>query len=182
MKPNSIAVPNIYLGAKISKARLPNGTEVWAMSSSKYVQEGIKNVKAWLEKCDRKLPTRCSTPLPTSYRPELDISPELDANDANYFQSIIGVLRWTVKLGRVEITTEVSMLSSHLALHRAGHLIGAFHIFRYLEKKHNARMVFDPTYPVIDKSAIPTHDWTDFYGNVEELFPQMLQRLMARRL
>ena len=74
-------------------------------------------------------------------------------------------------IGCVEITTEVSMLSSHLALPCAGHLIGAFHIFRYLEKKHNARMVFDPTYRVIDKSAIPTHDWTDFYGNVEEAFP-----------
>ena len=171
MKPNSIAVPDIYLGAKISKARLPNGTEAWAMSSSKYVQEAIKNVKSWLEKRDRKLPTRCSTPLPTSYRPELDISPELDAEDANYFQSVIGVLRWAVELGRVEITTEVSMLSSHLALPRAGHLIGAFHIFGYLEKKHNARMVFDPTYPIIDKRSIPTHDWTDFYGNVEEAIP-----------
>ena len=82
------------------------------------------------------------------------------------------MLRWTVELGRVEITTEVSMLSSHLALPRTGHLIDAFHIFGYLdEKKHNARMFFDPTYPVIDKSAIPTHDWTDFYGNVEEAIP-----------
>ena len=92
MKPNSMAAPDIYLGAKISKARLPNGTEAWAMSSSKYVQEAIKNVKAWLGKRDRKLSSRCSTPLPTSYCPELGISPELDANGANNFQSVIGVL------------------------------------------------------------------------------------------
>jgi hypothetical protein len=43
MKPDSIAVPDIYLGAKISKAKLPNGVQAWAMSSSKYVQEAIKN-------------------------------------------------------------------------------------------------------------------------------------------
>jgi hypothetical protein len=171
MKPDSIAVPDIYLGATLSKARLPNGTEAWAMSSSKYVNEAIKNVKLWLEKRERKLPARCSTPLPTSYRPELDISPELDADDANYFQSVIGVLRWAVELGRVDITTEVSMLSSHLALPRAGHLVGAFHIFGYLEKKHNARMVFDPTYPTVDADTILTHDWTDFYGNVQEAVP-----------
>jgi hypothetical protein len=80
-------------------------------------------------------------------------------------------LCWAVELGHVDITTEVSMLSSHLALPRKGHLVGAFHIFAYLEKKHNAQMVFDPTYPVIDKSVIPTHDWKDFYGNVEEANP-----------
>ena len=171
MKPNSIAEPDIYLGAKISKAKLPNGAEAWAMSSSKYVQEAIKNVKVWLERRGRKLPSRNATPLPTSYRPELDISPELDAGDANYFQSVIGILRWAVELGRIDICTEVSMLSSHLALPREGHLVGAMHIFAYLEKRHNARMVFDPTYPVIDQGAIPTQDWTDFYGNVKEAIP-----------
>jgi hypothetical protein len=43
------------------------------------------------------LPSRCSNPLPTSYHPELDISPELNADDANYFQSVIGILRWAVE-------------------------------------------------------------------------------------
>jgi hypothetical protein len=151
MKPGSIAEPDIYyLGAKLSKTKLPNGTEAWSMSSSKYVQEAVKNVKEWLMRRDRKLPSRCSTPLPTSYRPELDISQELNAVDANYFQSVIGILHWAVELGRVDITTKVSMLSSHLALPREAHLVGAFHVFAYLEKKHNARMVFDPTYQNID--------------------------------
>jgi hypothetical protein len=70
----------------------------------------------------------------------------------------LGILRWAVELGRVDITTEVFMLSSHLALPRDGHLVGALHIFAYLDKKHNAGMVFDPTYPAIDKSVIPAHD------------------------
>jgi hypothetical protein len=45
MKPGSIAVPDIYLGAKISKTRLPNGADTWAMGSIKDVQEAIMNVK-----------------------------------------------------------------------------------------------------------------------------------------
>jgi hypothetical protein len=49
--------------------------------------------------------------------------------------------------------------------------VGALHIFAYLEKKHNARMVFDPTYPKVDMSAAPAHDWTDFYGDVVEAIP-----------
>jgi hypothetical protein len=90
MKPNSVA-DDILLGAKISKEKLPNGTEAWAMSSSKYVQEAVKNVKIWLAKRDCR---SSSTPLPTSYRPELDISPELDADDA------LPIGHWHFALGR----------------------------------------------------------------------------------
>jgi hypothetical protein len=54
--------------------------------------------------------------MTTSYRPELDVSPELDPEDASYYQSLIGILRWIVELGCVDICLEVSMMSSHLAL------------------------------------------------------------------
>ena len=119
MKSNPIAMSNIYLGAeKISKARLPtNGTEAWAMSSSKHVQEAIKNAKAWLEKRDRKLLSRCSTPLPPSYRLELlDISPELNADDPNSFQSVNGVLQWA-KLNSVMWKLLPKYLCYRITLH-----------------------------------------------------------------
>ena len=54
--------------------------------------------------------------MSNDYRPEIDVSPELDATDAAYYQSLIGILQWMVELGRVDICTEVSMLSSCLAL------------------------------------------------------------------
>ncbi len=38
----------------------------------------------------------------------------------------------------------------------------------YLKQKHNSRLIFDPTYPLIDESDFPEHDWTEFYGNVSE--------------
>ena len=90
------------------------------------------------------------TPIPTSYSPELDITPELISTNAAYYQSLVGILRWIVELGRVKICLEVSLMSSHLALPREGHLDKIFHIFAYLKWKHRARMVFDPTYPSID--------------------------------
>ena len=37
MKPGSITVPKIYLGAKLSLEHLPNGVKAWALSSSKYI-------------------------------------------------------------------------------------------------------------------------------------------------
>jgi hypothetical protein len=76
-----------------------------------------------------------------------------------------------VELGRIDIATEVSMLSSYLACPRDGHLENALHIMGYLQLKHNSRLIFDPTYPDIDQTAFPSFDLTKFYGNLEELIP-----------
>eukprot|EP00957_Ditylum_brightwellii_P148966 11341541-Ditylum_brightwellii.AAC.1 len=56
------------------------------------------------------------------YRPELDITPELSPIDSAYYQSLIGMLRWIVELGQIDICLEVSMMSSHLAMLREGHM------------------------------------------------------------
>jgi Reverse transcriptase (RNA-dependent DNA polymerase) len=114
LKPESIGVPKTYLGADITEYRLPDRPEKprWAMSSSKYVTEAIRNVKQWLDNRGKYLKTRASSVLPSGYRPELDTSPYCNDDDANYYQQQIGVLRWAVELGRIDILTEVSMLAS----------------------------------------------------------------------
>jgi hypothetical protein len=61
-------------------------------------------------------------PFTGGYKPELDESTELDPTRENFYQSQIGILRWCVELGRIDITTEVSMLSTYLCLPREGHL------------------------------------------------------------
>jgi hypothetical protein len=83
----------------------------------------------------------------------MDVTPELNASQATYFQSQTGVLRWMVELGRIDIMTEVSMLASHSALPREGHLDAVVRVFSYLKHKHNSRMVFDPTYLEIDLTS-----------------------------
>jgi hypothetical protein len=96
----------------------------WGMSSSKYVQSDVQNVKEYLAAlpCDQMLMKKASGPFAGGYKPELDESPELDSTRANFYQSQIGILRWCVELGRISIITEVSMLSTYLCLPREGHL------------------------------------------------------------
>ena len=173
MKPDSIGDPDFYLGAKLRQTKLPNGVFAWGMSSSKYIQAAVRNVKDYVEKTrpGPKLPKRATAPFPSNYHPEFDTTPELNDKDATFYQSQIGVLRWCVELGRVDIITEVSILSSHLALPREGHLEALFHLFAYIEKKHNARIVFDPSYPEIDMTAFKECDWKHFYGDVHEAIP-----------
>ena len=80
----------------------------------------------------------------------------LDADTANYFQPLIGVMRWMVEIGQIDIATEVSMLSSHLAMSCKGYLECALHMMSYLSKKHNSWLVFDPTYPDISWDDFPS--------------------------
>ena len=63
------------------------------------------------------------------------------------------------------------MLASQMALPREGHLEVIFHLFAYFEKKHNSRLVFNPTYPDINMRQFKECDWVDFYGDVSEAIP-----------
>jgi hypothetical protein len=63
-------------------------------------------------------------------------------------------------------------MSSHMALPREGHLTQLFHMFAYLKKKHNSRMVFDPSYPFVDEERFKSdEDWKVLYGDVTEAIP-----------
>jgi hypothetical protein len=76
-----------------------------------------------------------------------------------------------VELGRIYIITEVSMLSTYLCLPREGHLEAVFHVFAYLGLHHNARVVFEPTYPAVDMGTFIKTDWKSMYGDVKEMIP-----------
>ena len=105
----------------------------------------MNNIEQSLKVKGNKLLAKAPDPFQNNYRPEIDMTEELGEDDAAYYHSLIEVLRWIVELGRVDINTEVLMLSFHLALPRSGHLDAVFHIFAYLKKKNNSDMVYDPT-------------------------------------
>ena len=158
LKESSIGPPKLYLGNKLTLVTLENGTKAWALSSSQYVQAAVKNVEEYLAKKNQKLP-RASSPFPPNSRPELDTSSELNSADTSYYQSLIGVLRWIVELGRIDIVTEASIMASHMAMPRQGHLKLLYHMFGLLKMKHNAELVLDPSDPIIDTEQFVREDW-----------------------
>ena len=72
-----------------------------------------------------------------------------------------------VELELVDITTEVSMLSSCLVLSREEHLKQLFRMFSYLEKQHNSEMFFfDHTLPDVDYTEFSKQVWNNtVYAN-----------------
>ena len=172
MKPSSIGSPSIYLGAKIGIMQLNDGTKSYYFNMSQYIKEAIKNVELYLKGKNLALLKHTTIPITSNYTPEVDASPELDDNDAAYYQSLIGILRWMVEMGRIDIITEVSMLSSFVAMPRQGHLSQVLHIFAYLKSHGNARLVLDPSYPEInDEDFEKNGDWTAYYGDEVDLPP-----------
>ena len=117
------------------------------------------------------------SPFTIGYRPEMDTTPELKGDQVNYFQEVIGCLRWAIELGRADIATEVSLLSRHLALPRQGHLDEALNIVAYLDKIKNSKLVMksEPMGFLKDERLSSRFnkdaDWFEFYGDVQEEVP-----------
>jgi len=84
---------------------------------------------------------------------------------------LIGILRWIVELGRIDIMVDVSLLSSYTMQPRIGHLDQAFHIFGYLTRNKRATIVFDASYVEWNEAAFEKHDWSDFYRGAREKIP-----------
>jgi hypothetical protein len=75
------------------------------------------------------------------------------------------------ELGRIDICTEVSMLSSYFAMPHEGHLEAALHVFSYLKLKSNSRLIFDPMEPDVGDSNFVECDWSDFYPGASKALP-----------
>ena len=70
------------------------------------------------------------------------MSNELEPEEIEYFQELIGILRWATELGRVNILTEVAMLSAYQANPREGHLQQLLHLFAYMKRNQNSHFIF----------------------------------------
>jgi hypothetical protein len=175
LKKGSVGEPQQYLGAQIRKFYIEGSDDPskprWAMSSETYVKGALRDVEHELDKAGMRLPSKASTPFTSGYHCEVDATSELDERRASYYHGQVGVLRWMVELGRIDIMVPVSMLASQIAAPRQGHLEQIFHLYAYLKQHERSTMVFDDTHPDIDESRFMQCDWHDFYPEAEEAVP-----------
>jgi hypothetical protein len=180
IRKESMGPPNRYLGANIDKIQTEDGQVMWSTTCVDYCKGAIGNVEAMLQQ-DGMNPLKTygdgKRPYPSTYRPEIDVTKELDDESTQRFQQWIGVLRWAIELGRIDIMTEVSNLSCHLCMPREGHLDAVYRIFRYLQKnltKNPGRIAFDPrmvnTQQECEDSGSHVH-WEEFYPGAKEPIP-----------
>ena len=76
-----------------------------------------------------------------------------------------------VEIVRIDIVTEVSMMSSHNAYPREGHFETFLHMMGYLKGRHNSRLAMDPNYPTVNEDIFKDQDWSQQYGYIKEAIP-----------
>ena len=122
--------------------------------------------------------------LPSNYRPELELSDELNPEFISRYLPLIIFVQWAVKLGRINILFEVAIMLQYLASPQIGNLKVLYNIFGYFKKHEILRIVFDPKELEVDQSlfAFATADWSDFYVNVEEDMPLGIPEPFGKRV
>ena len=121
----------------------------WAMGSITYVKEAIRVSKSLMKTHNLNFTSTrrkgANTPFSNQeYRPELDTTPFCDDKMSSIYHNLIGILRWTCELGRIDILHETAILSQYVAQQRKGHL-QQFYIFYYLEHHDRSWMLMDHT-------------------------------------
>ena len=115
IKEKSIGAPTQYLGNKVSYVTMENGAHCWSFSSSQYVQNAVQNVEKYAKEHNLTFLKQSRSVWTSNYCLECDTSPLLSPVRANYFQSLISVLRWIAELGRADIAMKVLALSPMIA-------------------------------------------------------------------
>ncbi|KAL7555128.1 hypothetical protein ACHAWF_018763 [Thalassiosira exigua] len=137
----------------------------WSLLSTKYAQAAVENLDNVLREEGREFKTggnkvKTRNPIPSGYKSELDTTEECDVEHDGRFQQLIGILRWAVELGRVDIHIEVALMSQYSANPRVGHLEAVYCIFHYLKCNPVKQLVMDPVAPRIDRTGFNgTANW-----------------------
>lgn len=158
LKPESIKEPDVYLGADVRKKSTADAKTIWITGSNSYLKEALRITNDILKKSGMRVSGSAKCPYSNqAYRPEMDLSPLCDDDQIQTYQQLIGMLRWLIELGRVDVQLEVTQLSSFLACPRIGHLHQTFHIFKYLDGKNNSWIPLDPERLTI-KFNVPSNE------------------------
>jgi hypothetical protein len=109
--------------------------------------------------------------LPEACHPELDDSALLPDSGIRQYQTLIGMAQWACTIGRLDIAFAVSSRSRFLAAPRTHHLELAFHLFGYIKKNLNRRIVLDSCPLIVDDELKKNSfhpDFLDDYPDANE--------------
>ena len=80
------------------------------VTSLDYLKAAVAIVEKSVKITTRQFPNKVLMPMVLSYLTVLDASKELKPDNIQFFQELIGMLRWATEVGRVEVMLETSLL------------------------------------------------------------------------
>ena len=118
--------------------------------------------------------------MTTTYHPSEDVTKEMNKEELQVYQELIGILLWSVDIFRVDILLEVSLLSSQLEFPRVGYLHAVYRVFGYLKQVPKRKLYFDPRKPIISEDIFQKFDWEYFYPDACEPIPLDMPRTRGK--
>ena len=142
---------------------------VLCVQPRKYIEKLLNNYKLLFGNTPKSANVR--TPLVEGDHPELDTSELLDSEGIQMYQSLIGSLQWVISIGRFDIHTAITTLSSFRVAPRIGHLDRIKRIYAYLHRMQHASIRICMDEP--DYSQVPdqTYEWSNLYNDSKMEIP-----------
>ena len=74
----------------------------------------------------------------------MDDTDILNDDDTQLYQSYVGILRWAVELGRIDLAHAAGVMARFSAAPRHGHMYHVLRMLAYCKKHIESKIVFDP--------------------------------------
>ena len=179
-----IGEPTRYLGAQIERHTLNGQCHAWSMSASLYLKQAIIEIERLWGNLSSLFPRQTlDTPMLAGSHPELDDSKFLNDDETHLYQSYIGILRWAVELGRVDLAHSAGVMARFSAAPREGHMVDVMRIFAYCKKHPDSKLVFDPLVKDFDDVEWVQHDWKQFYPDINgEVLPSWQPKALGHEV
>ena len=87
-----------------------------------------------------------------------------------------------MKIGKIYILLEVSLISTHLVLPQEVHIEKVLHIFGYLKTHNNMRIVLDFRYPRFSSDINKEYERFDLYKDAKEVIPSKMPESREHRI
>jgi hypothetical protein len=154
------------------------------MSANLYLKQAIIEVERKWGNILKLFPKQTlDVPVQPGSHPELDSTKFLEDDDVQLYQSYIGVLRWAVELGRIDLAHAAGAMARFAAAPRNGHMHMVIRIFAYCKKHIESKLVFDPSPRVFSNVGWISHDWKQFYPDiVGEVLPSSVPQPRGKRV
>ena len=137
--------PTKYFWAEIGKFTVKN-KHTWYISARLYLKNVIGEIKQIWGNLGKLLPAGCGMDVPErpKYHLELHDTKLLDEDNIQLYQSYIGIIRWEIKLGRLDLYMDGGVMARFSAFPREGHMVAVLKTLAYCKKYIKLGLVFDP--------------------------------------
>ena len=165
-----VGEPKYHLGGDFERRTEPEKVLTWG--SKTYIDRCLERYQAMFGELPRK---NTHSPLEEGDHPESDTSELCDNEQITQYQSLMGMLQWTVTLGRMDVMCAVMTMSRYRVAPRIGHLDRVKRMFGYLRTYKKTAIKFrtdKPDYSAFDENHVQQEWDYSQYGGVKEEIPK----------